>query len=184
LPSTPPSCKMVYNEHNVVHDGERSDDDEGIIQIVRESIADGKEEWECSYQDKESLDFPSPRFYQVDSLTLKYSPRTALTASGTVSSFRALRSFSKAVSISSETLSMILSIIALGINRYVNISYHVYLLISNESRTSAKGNGRGQVRRPASLQGARCLRFCLSSDRGGRLNWAIRNSPRSWRRGP
>ena len=80
-------------------------------------------------------------------LVLKYSPRTALTASGAVSSLRALRSCSIALSISSETDSIILRIIAIGINRHINILCYLYLLISeHDYRTSPLRDGQGRIR--------------------------------------
>ncbi len=61
----------------------------------------------------------------LDSLDLKYSPSTALTASGIDSSFRAFRSSSKAFTISSDMATIIL-FIAKGNTLYIGIYRNLY----------------------------------------------------------
>jgi hypothetical protein len=60
------------------------------------------------------------------SLTLKYSPSTALTVSGIVSSFRAFRSVSRALTISSDMLTMILFIAMLLATLPIDTNSNLY----------------------------------------------------------
>ena len=113
-----------------------------------------------------------------DPFCLKYSPSTALTASGTVSSLRAFLSPSSAFSISSEMDSITLCIIAIGINRHVSIPSHVYLLISeHDHRTSPLRNGCRPVRSVGNLPRT-------EKGDGARLGWEPSPSPSFWRFGP
>lgn len=123
------------NEDEVIDDITYQDDDELAAIPLRGCELEPRSQEQSYYENKnrndDSQSFAdcSRQTSHLLSLTLKYSPRTALTASGTVSSFLAFFSFSKASSMSSETDSMIRSIIAIGINRHLNILYRVYLLM-------------------------------------------------------